>query len=564
MSTSDTKPCSHCEARHVSKDADAWCTTCEKAFCHKCRYTHLSGNSNHKFISIQKYNKLALTVDKICKRNHDEKFHLYCKFHDDVVCSQCKPEAHNKCNGIITIREASKSAKSSFHLADLEKKIGELSGSIQKIISARTKNLTVLKDQKKKIETEIDAMRKKLNDHITKLQKDLLTELNKLYERTKSELDENVKDLEKQKHIIHNLKEKTVQIKHLSTNIETFLGTHQLRKSYATDEQVTSDMLRSVKQVFLKLTLSPTVQSFVQDMSSFGIVETVNKPDKVNVDEHRLSDSRAGKISTPPRFVTRVKLHLRKTLKTPSCTSNYIKGCTTSSNGQLIFADPSGKCLSIYDSKGNFHNNISLATHPFDVTSINYYTFAVTYDKVCFIEIIDISKAAGPISSRYRTNNPCRGISYMSGQIYVIVETEGIQVLDIDGNVQKNIPINVSGVRFFTSSNSRFYYSNTKTGSIHCCDMRGKEIWKFEDKNVGFPHGLSPDSSGNVYVASCADTTKPTAANSYDVILVSPDGQYARKLLRRSGLPSSVHFDKRNKRLILYGLDGSADWYDIV
>lgn len=472
---------------------------------------------------------------------------------------------HNKCSGVVTIREASKDAKSSFSLADLEKKVGELSGNIQKVISSRTKNLTVLKDQKKKIETEIESLRKKLNDHLNKIQKELLAELNKVYEKTKAELDENLKDLEKQKHVIHDLKEKTVQIRHLSTNIETFLGTQQLRKTYATDERVTSDMLRSVKQVYLRLTFSQAVSSLVQTINSFGNVEVVNRPDKINIDEHRLSESRDGKsANTPPRFMTRVKLHLHKTLKNPSGSSDLMKGCTTSSNGQLILADPSGKCLSVYDAKGNFHNNIALPTHPFDVTSINYYTFAVTYDKVCYIEIVDISNGTGPISTRYRTNNPCRGISYMSGQIYVVVESEGIQVMDIAGNVQKTIPINVTGVHFFTSSNSRFYYSNTNSGTIHCCDMRGKEMWKFEDKNIGSPHGLSPDSSGNVFVASFVETTKSGASNSYDVILVSPDGKYARKLLRRSGLPSSVHCDKRNKRLILYGLDGSAEWYDIL
>lgn len=564
MSALDTKPCYHCETRHVSRDADAWCITCEKAFCHKCRYTHLSGNSNHKFISIQKYNKLALTVHKICKHDHDSKFHIYCKFHDDITCNKCKPETHSKCNGVQTIQEASKNAKTSFQLSDLEKKVSELSGTLQKLIASRTKNLNTIKDQKKKIETELEALRKKINDHITKIQKNLLGELNKVYERTKDELDESLKELDREKTLIHDLKDKTIQIKHLSTNVETFLGTHQLRKRYAIDEKHTSDMLRGIKHVYLRLSISPVVQSLVSDITSFGIVEMVNKPDKVTDDEHKLSESRAGKISTPPRFVMRVKLHLRKTIKSPSDSGEYMKGCTSSSNGQMIFAEPSKKVLSIYDSKGNFYNNIPVSAHPFDVTSINYYTFAVTYDKMSFIEMLDISKINGIVTNRYRTNYPCRGISYMSGQIYVVVETEGIQVMDISGNVQKRISINVNGVRFFTTSNSRLYYTNTDAGTVHCCDMRGKEMWKFEDKNISRPHGLGPDSSGNVFVVGYSDAAKTTAPNSYDVILVSPDGQYARKLLRRSGSPSSVHYDKRNKRLLLYSHDGSVDWYEIV
>ena len=142
---------------------------------------------------------------------------------------------------------------------------------------------------------------------------------------------------------------------------------------------------------------------------------------------------------------------------------------------QIIFAEPANKTLSVYDSKGNFSSNIAVSTYPFDVTSINYYTFAVTYDKVCFI---DTSKNTRSVQ-RYRTSYPCRGISYMSGHIYVVVETQGIQVMDITGNLQMTITIDVKGVHFFTSSNSRLYYANTDEGTIHCCDMRGKEIWKF-------------------------------------------------------------------------------------
>ena len=102
----------------------------------------------------------------------------------------------------------------------------------------------------------------------------------------------------------------------------------------------------------------------------------------------------------------RVKLHLCKSMKSASGSDDYMRGCTTASNGQIIFAEPANKALSVYDSKGNFSSNIAVSTYPFDVTSINYYTFAVTYDKVCFI---DTSKNTRSVQ-RYRTSYPCREI----------------------------------------------------------------------------------------------------------------------------------------------------------
>lgn len=95
-------------------------------------------------------------VKKITKAN----IMFFWKFHDDVVCLQCQPESHTKCSGVLTISEASKDAKSSFQLTDLEKKLTELSGNIQKVISSRTKNLNTIKEQKKKIETEVETFKK--------------------------------------------------------------------------------------------------------------------------------------------------------------------------------------------------------------------------------------------------------------------------------------------------------------------------------------------------------------------------------------------------------------------
>ena len=147
--------------------------------------------------------------------------------------------------------------------------------------------MNTIKEQKK-IETEIETLKKKIN----KIQRDLLNELNKVYERTKAELDGSLKELEKEKHVVHDLKEKTVKIRHLSTNTETFLRTQQLRKRYSQDEKHTSDLLRGIKHMYLRLSVSPTVQSLISEIASFGIVEMINKPDKVNVDEHKLSESR--------------------------------------------------------------------------------------------------------------------------------------------------------------------------------------------------------------------------------------------------------------------------------
>ena len=106
MSSLDNKVCSQCEARHTNKDADAWFCTCEKAYCNKCRYTHLSSHYIHKFISIQKYNKLALTVHKICKKDHKSKFYVLFFFANFMTMSSAYSVNQNHTLNVVAYSQS--------------------------------------------------------------------------------------------------------------------------------------------------------------------------------------------------------------------------------------------------------------------------------------------------------------------------------------------------------------------------------------------------------------------------------------------------------------------------
>lgn len=555
--------CSLCELRHTVKTAEAWCSICQKGFCNKCRYSHLSTRKNrtHKFITVEKYQSGASPMSLICK-DHESKSHYYCKAHDELVCILCKPEAHKNCEGVSSLQDASKTLQMSSVTHEFDRTIKSLAENIQKAIANRTKNLTSLKDQKKKIEEEIVSVRNNLNEQLNKLQEELTLELSKTFQKQKCEIEECLKLLDKSKTEMQNLKEQSEKLAQSpSTSIQNFLATLQIKKKFKHEEMTISDAIKSSKPISLVLKPSTLLQGLSSDAKTLGTIEVQRAIAKKQT-ESNATKSKLGTSRPRPKSFTSIKLDLIENVKKPSGNQTYVKNCAFKADGQMVFAEPENKVLSFYDKKGTFTTSLTVSGHPFDVASINYCTVALTFEKQNTIQVIDTT--FNKVSKTVHAKNACRGISYMNGQIFVVVKGEGILILDTLGKIKKTLPVNVSDVHFICASNSRLCYTNGGTKSIHCCDLRGKELWVFKDKSIECPLGITIDSFGNAFVlCTTKQMVESSLEGSYNVVLVSPDGSSCKVVLKRTGCPSGIDFDKKYRRLLLYNLDGSANLYSV-
>ena len=89
----------------------------------------------------------------------------------------------------------------------------------------------------------------------------------------------------------------------------------------------------------------------------------------------------------------------------------------------------------------------------------------------------------------------------------------------------------------------------------------------FKDKSIEIPQGITIDTLGNVLVVGFSGSdagSVTTAESSYNVVAIAPDGSGNRVILKRPGRPSGIDFDKKQKRLVLYDLDGTADLFDVA
>lgn len=554
--------CNLCETRHAKKIAEAWCSICQKGFCNKCRYTHISSRKNrgHKFISVEKHHKLSASGSTICM-DHENKSHYFCKEHDEIVCVVCYPEVHNKCQGFTTLHEASKSLKLPQIAADIDRGIKTIAGNIQQAMATRNKTLTSLKEQKKKIEEEINVIRNSVNDKLTKIQEELLHDLTTTYQKQTHDIGECLKTLDAGKKEMQHLKEQLKEFSQSSSSIPNFMKTLQVRKRFKNEEKSVMDAIKVSKPVSLILKQSSELKSFYDEGFTFGTIEVQNKTLNTIRKQNELLPKTRNGPKAKAKSLTTVVVQFQNNIKNSSGNQSYIKSCSFKSDGQMVFTEPENKMVVIYDKKSSFVTSISLSGYPFDIASINYCTLALTFERQSTIQIIDLTYSK--VSKSIHTKNLCRGIAHMNGQLFVVVKGEGILVMDTFGQIKKTLPINVADVRYLSASNSRLCFTDQSSKTVHCCDLRGKEIWHFQDKSIEIPLGVTLDSIGNAYViGSIEDDTVSEA--SYNVVVISPDGTGSKVVLKRPGRPSGIDFDKKYKRLVLYNLDGAADLYGVT
>lgn len=149
MATVNPITCGQCRSRGIRKDAERWCTRCDKGFCEDCENVHIKSkeSSNHQLISIKDYHKTEkISISLFCK-HHGKKLELFCKSHDTALCKVCIPSNHKACSDVIPISEASLNAGESIALSDVDEDIKGALHNVKQCIDNRKSATEKIKKQ---------------------------------------------------------------------------------------------------------------------------------------------------------------------------------------------------------------------------------------------------------------------------------------------------------------------------------------------------------------------------------------------------------------------------------
>ena len=155
-----------------------------------------------------------------------------------------------------------------------------------------------------------------------------------------------------------------------------------------------------------------------------------------------------------------------------------------------------------------------------DITSIDTNTIAVSTSIRISIVNINTLKILQNINNNKRASY---GITHCDGKLYYCHEHNGIRRFDLKTNTdQLLVPTTDIGQFSYISCDGYKLFHTSKTGTVTCCDMNGKEIWRFEDTSfLRSPRSVVVDNHGFVFVAG---------EQSGNIVVISPDGNSAKEV----------------------------------
>ena len=280
----------------------------------------------------------------------------------------------------------------------------------------------------------------------------------------------------------------------------------------------------------LKLDFSSKLESFVKDVSKFGVVSVTKKHCSTSLVKEAESQAhipQESKLGVTPQLTRKTTVNFQTKVKGPV----GIRGCDILPDGKLVFTERVVNRLLMFSNNGNYEKDIVRCSGiPYDVSYTGENIVAVTiWDKheVGFVNVITNS-----IINTVDIGHRCYGIDFNMNRLAIpviqlpVATTSHIVYLDPKGKLIDRINISGEYTTNISLRDDTIKCTNWKTNTIYCYTLTGQEIWTFKDENVlRAPRGIALDKHRNVYVAGY---------ETNNVVVLSPDGKICREILTQS------------------------------
>ncbi|XP_052075684.1 uncharacterized protein LOC127713096 [Mytilus californianus] len=551
--------CGVCEYRKINKSPVVWCFECEEGLCQECREHHAAskGSRDHSIVPISEYQKLPtniLEITQTCPK-HNEKYQIFCKKHDFPCCRRCVVETHDDCKELNVIDDVIKNVKSSNAFLEMEHTLSELSENLQRFRKDRQSNITSLKENKTKIEKEIQQTRVLINNHLDKLQESLMKELYAAEEKENKKISCLISSIQEKERDITEYQTNLGKIKQHASDLQTFLAMKHIQQDVTYNQKFLESLLKEDKlnHVIISFENENTLKSLPTILNKMGTIILDTRSSDITLTRHK---NKQAQIIVPITYVLTIddlKLTLRQTVKT---IGKDITGCSLLPDGRMIFSCYTSNKIYVIKNDGS----LDFTLQPGERTShINYIEdsqkLVVTSGMDSSITIIDMKNRKTEKS--IKVGSWIYGIVHKDGKLFYNGFEGGLCVVSLDDDsVTQLVNVNLPSNRSIAIWSDHLYYITND--SLTCCDLQGKFKWKTDPAAfLNSVLGITVDNHGRVYVSG---------RHSNNVVVISPDGNKHRVLLSEIDSlkqPKAVFFDRKNNKLLISNQENEAFLYDV-
>ena len=491
--------------------------------------------------------------------DHKRKYQHYCSKHEQPCCPLCLASNHMKCD-FLAIDEIIKTSKTSALFDIMEQSMKDMKSTLERITDDRGKNLEDIHEQRQRFLTDIKEIREKINKHLDKLEQEIEQNIQAAEQKAISQIDTVLSKISGHCKTTDKLQKNISATKHLATDLQTFLGGKMFEAEIQKEEKFMQSLIEDgdLQQINLQCKIDDKLSKILSLTKMGEISVTANQPTiTITMDRENQAQQMIPKIT---KTINDINLKLLTRFEiSKGKTGLEISGCTILPSRKMVFVDQSNHRLVIHNENRVFESEIRVLQCPVDVTGIDENTVAVTHNSEPYhIKVIDFANKK--VVKKIKTSSICYGITNTEGRLIFYTSGIGIQAVDVTDESIVTTVVKVDDehyCNYVTTSKNMIYHSNLTTNTVTCHTVTGQKIWEYKDESIlKGVRGVTVDNDSNVYVVS-------NSSNS--IVVLSPDGKKARKLLEGNGIqdPYGIHFDKGRNILLVTNFYGTTFLYNI-
>jgi hypothetical protein len=345
--------------------------------------------------------------------------------------------------------------------------------------------------------------------------------LSSIYTKHNSKIKELITDLKSRKQRVDESECVLSAIKQHATEFQTYLSIRDMTREAQEEENYLQSLRDNQKLVRYDMRFIKEMDVIENKSKLFGKLEFEIRNE--DVEFTRKTDNEAQIFKTRRRReVGNVTMSKILSFKVPPKENNMVWDCLVTDDGLFIFSNCYHKCLHIFESDGTVKRNLYLLYQPKRVTQLNKQILVI-YDQQSIIHVIDLTNFN--VVNEIKVKALPYSICTFNSNIFVGLLHDGFLIIDVKGNVLKEIKKTFERPYYIVVANDTIYTPKWTENKIVCLDTDGNQLFEMFNKDLKEPVGITSDSDGNLYVVGF---------QSNNIFLFSKDGQTCKELIPAS------------------------------
>ncbi|XP_053382668.1 uncharacterized protein LOC128546058 [Mercenaria mercenaria] len=487
--------CTPCAKKNKNREAVKYCVECQGYCCRSCVDIHedFPTLEGHQLLDKSDFKSTGITTDLPdlptvrCKIHTVKVMDMYCENHDVVGCTSCMALSHRSCTDVQLIPDIINTVFKKEDADATSLKLQDKIKQLEKIISTRLTLLKELKDSKAEAIIAIADFIKELELILQNLKRESINEVEEEFHKRKSMLDDEKKKAEKE---MEDMKQADNDILQLEANkAETFVSM-KIAQEKATNADDAINSLKTPSNTKIKFQVDTDVRDTLRRLQSLG---------KLSISSSAALKPRTGVYSITSTSDMNIKL--QDDIKT--C---YIGGSCLTETGMLLLTDYNNRKLKrIYVTNLSTINQCDLSYGPFFVCAINEQEAAVTfYNNI--IQFVSLGKQMTR-KRQLAVSHICFDIAYNEDKLYITDNSSSLYIHDMAGNLLQTVSKDSSGNCLFTFSRDIAFSDNGDkmfvvdfTNRMRTFDIHGNHTDTYTDSDLVQASGIASDRRGNIFV----------------------------------------------------------------